>query len=305
MELLQLKYFLELAKTEHLSKTAEHLMISPPSLSSTIKKLETELGVRLFDRSKQRIYLNENGKRFYSYVEQALALLDAGVSSVRPQEVAKVMPVAITSQPIYSNLLFEYDRSTPNVQVRSSVIQMNELNDLKEMGKYRFYLGIIEDIDKRYFRYRQLFPSEKPVVLLANSHPLAGESSISLSQLKDEAFISVLRENSSAHQFMMRIFEQAHFQPRKLYYGGYLMRLKMVSEGKAAAITTQVGAVINAVPLDSIAIVPLRDPILTRTQAVCWAKERVLSPQEEEFVQFAVDYFKKNPLIDLDNPTLL
>ena len=99
--------------------------------------------------------------------------------------------------------------------------------------------------------------------------------------------------------------EQAHFQPRKLYYGGYLMRLKMVSEGKAAAITTQVGAVINAVPLDSIAIVPLRDPILTRTQAVCWAKERVLSPQEEEFVQFAVDYFKKNPLIDLDDPTLM
>lgn len=298
MELLQLKYFLELARTEHLSKTAQKLMISPPSLSSTIKKLENELGVKLFDRSKQRIHLNENGKQFYSYVEQAMTLLDTGVALFKPEETARVLKVAMTSQPIYSNMLFEYEHSVNNVQVQSSVIQIDELDHAKIAADYQFYLGIIEDIDTNYFDYRQLFPSEKPVVILSKNHPLSKEASLSLSQLKDEAFISVLRENSSAHRFMQRIFQQENFRPRKMYYGGYLMRVKMVAENKAVAITTKVGASVNAMPLDSIAVVPLTGTPFTRTQAVCWKKGRRLSAVEADFIQFAVGYFKKNPLID-------
>lgn len=59
MELLQLRYFCELAKTEHLTKTANKLHISPPSLSVTISRLETELGVALFDRPGKMIRLNK------------------------------------------------------------------------------------------------------------------------------------------------------------------------------------------------------------------------------------------------------
>ena len=298
MELLQLKYFLELARTEHLSRTAQKLMISPPSLSSTIKKLEGELGVQLFDRSKQRIYLNENGRQFYSYVEQAMNLLDTGVALFRPEERVEVLKVAMTSQPIYSNMLFEYEHSMRNVQVKSSLIQIDELDHAKMAADYQFYLGIIEDIDQNYFDYQQLFPSEKPVVILSKNHPLANEPSLKLSQLKDEAFISVLRENSSAHRFVQKIFQQEGFHPRKMYYGGYLMRVKMVTENKAVAITTKVGASVNAIPLDSIVVIPLTGVPFTRTQAVCWKRGRKLSGIEKEFIQFAIKYFEKNPLVD-------
>ena len=54
MELLQLKYFLLLCESQHVSKTAEKLNISQPSLSSTIKKLEKELGVPLFVRKGRK-----------------------------------------------------------------------------------------------------------------------------------------------------------------------------------------------------------------------------------------------------------
>lgn len=90
MELLQLRYFLELAKSKHLTKTAEKLMISPPSLSSTIHKLEDELGVKLFDRKAQRIYLNENGKIYYKYVENALNLLEEGKEAIAPREKNRI-----------------------------------------------------------------------------------------------------------------------------------------------------------------------------------------------------------------------
>lgn len=62
MELLQLKYFRELAQSQHLSKTAEKLHIAQPSLSQTLRRLETELDTPLFDRVGKRIVLNDYGK---------------------------------------------------------------------------------------------------------------------------------------------------------------------------------------------------------------------------------------------------
>ena len=71
MELLQLRYFFDSAKTENFSKTAERYKVPPSSVSSAVKRLENELGVQLFDRTDNRILLNENGKR----VQQSLCIV--------------------------------------------------------------------------------------------------------------------------------------------------------------------------------------------------------------------------------------
>ena len=60
MELLQLRYFKMLAEEPHMTRVAEKLHISQSSLSKTIKLLEDELGVKLFDRQGKSLRLNEN-----------------------------------------------------------------------------------------------------------------------------------------------------------------------------------------------------------------------------------------------------
>ena len=62
MEIQQFRYFLTAARYENLTKAAEDLHIAQPALSQSIKRLETELGVSLFDRKNHRIELNEQGK---------------------------------------------------------------------------------------------------------------------------------------------------------------------------------------------------------------------------------------------------
>ena len=84
MELLQLKYFLTVAKMESVTRAAAHHRIPQPAMSQTIARLEKALGgVRLFDRKNNRIYLNENGRLFQSYVENALLELENGVQAMR------------------------------------------------------------------------------------------------------------------------------------------------------------------------------------------------------------------------------
>ena len=61
MELLQLEYFYAVAKTQHVTHTAEQLHIAQPALTQSIHRLEKELGVPLFHRSGRNIALTEYG----------------------------------------------------------------------------------------------------------------------------------------------------------------------------------------------------------------------------------------------------
>ncbi|MDR1702829.1 MAG: LysR family transcriptional regulator, partial [Sporomusaceae bacterium] len=76
MGLLQLEYFKALAEREHLTQTAKELMVSAPSLSATIARLEEDLGCKLFDRDGRNIKLNECGKIYLRYASEVLSLLE-------------------------------------------------------------------------------------------------------------------------------------------------------------------------------------------------------------------------------------
>ena len=81
--LLQLDYFRKLAATEHITRTARELYISQTALSSMIIGLERELGVRLFDRSKRAIRLNEAGRVYLRYVNEVFAALSNGRAALQ------------------------------------------------------------------------------------------------------------------------------------------------------------------------------------------------------------------------------
>ena len=72
MNLLQLKYFQEVAKYQNITRTAEILHVSQPSLSTAIRHLEEELGIELFDRKGKSIVLNENGQNFLREITDTL-----------------------------------------------------------------------------------------------------------------------------------------------------------------------------------------------------------------------------------------
>ena len=74
MELLQLKYFSHAAKTENFSHTAQKFRVPTSGISASIKKLESEIGVKLFDRTANKIKLNEYGKILVQAVDKSETL---------------------------------------------------------------------------------------------------------------------------------------------------------------------------------------------------------------------------------------
>jgi DNA-binding transcriptional LysR family regulator len=83
MNLVSLYYFLKLAEVKQYTKASEQLHITQPSLSSSIQRLENELGVPLFERSGREVHLSRYGTEFYGYAKRSLDTLEDGVSAIR------------------------------------------------------------------------------------------------------------------------------------------------------------------------------------------------------------------------------
>lgn len=118
MELLQLKYFCDAAKTENFSKTAKKYDVPPSNVSQSIRRLETELGCELFDRSANRIRLNASGKLFYENTSSALSLLEKGAKELSGKKQNETLSICINSnRRIVMQAVERFQKKWPEVSI--------------------------------------------------------------------------------------------------------------------------------------------------------------------------------------------
>ena len=121
MELLQLRYFLEVARTQHITRSAERLHIAQPSLSQSIKRLEAELGVPLFATRGRNIVLTEYGRFLQAKLEPLMQRLDALPGQLQamadPEQTTICLHVTAASL-IVTEAIIEYRRMHEKVNFR-------------------------------------------------------------------------------------------------------------------------------------------------------------------------------------------
>ena len=92
MELLQLRYFLTTAEYQHMTKAAEHLQIAQPALSQAIHRLESELGIPLFERKNRSIELNDAGRLLQKRLIPIISALDRIPGELRRASICPAIP---------------------------------------------------------------------------------------------------------------------------------------------------------------------------------------------------------------------
>src|SRR5699024_2873906 len=121
MELRQLNYFLTLARFLHFRKAAEELHISEQPLSYQIKKLETELGYKLFERTTRSVKLTPAGIAFKAKVTKSLDLLKQGVNegAAIANRQAGILRIAYNSMGLHNvipNIIYAFRSKFPEVK---------------------------------------------------------------------------------------------------------------------------------------------------------------------------------------------
>ena len=185
MELLQLTYFCNAAETENFSKTAKTFCVPTSNISQSIHRLEGELGTLLFDRTPNRITLNEQGKLFYTNVKSALMLIhEAKTTLSGDDKVAGEIKILVeTNRRIVTKTIENFQNNYSDV-----LFYINHSAD-HTLDKYDL---IISDriLDQKNFR-KHLLVVDNILLAMKKDNPLVNKSEITVKDLENEKFITM------------------------------------------------------------------------------------------------------------------
>lgn len=293
MDLLQLQYFLRLATNEHVSKTAEQLHISQPSLSATIKKLETELGVPLFIRKGRNIALSPYGQAYKAYVEEAFLALDNGRQAIDRLRNADdcTLNLGLLSPYVWTEVFQDFAHLYPEVRINRYSVEGYRYVDQILAGKIDLYLGGInrlDALDDSKVQYTTLYEDDM-VLLVHKSHPLAGASGVDLRNCREEHFIN-LDASTNLQQFISALFTQARYTPSVVMVCDYTLRDQMVAENHGVSITTKLAA--QKTEARDVTYVPITWPAEKRRLGLVWRRGRVFSQSMQKFHDVACEFYR-------------
>ena len=127
MELTHIKYFLEVARTEHVTQSAKNLCIVQPALTHAIHKLEDELGVKLFKTNGRNIKLTEAGDYFYKKVKPLYDDIEALPARLRAKSDRQTVTVSLkvlAASSFVTNAVIQYKKQSP--ELRFYLVQKEE-----------------------------------------------------------------------------------------------------------------------------------------------------------------------------------
>ncbi|MBF0676763.1 LysR family transcriptional regulator [Pseudomonas sp.] len=276
MEFRLLRSFLVVAEELNIGKAAKRLHIAQPPLSKQIQQLEAELDVQLFDRLPKGVKLTpageqlvREGKKIRLAVEQAVAvvnkaangsygLLFCGFSGALP---TSVLPGMIRSiHRFYPGIDMRITRRANSSQVLESVLS-GEI----DAGLVLLPINCVG-------LSTQIISSHRLVAVLPAEHALAGQQSIALKDLQNEAFISNKPyEGSVIREVFMAACVEAGFNPKIVQEAEDTYSiLMMVAAGLGVAVSLEGVDVINS---REVVYVPLNDVPRSVEMAVVWREE--------------------------------
>lgn len=190
MVLTQLEQFKVIAEQENISKAAQLLYVSQPSLSQMLNKLESEVGCKLFDRKNGRLHLNDNGRIALEHINTILQEVDflrhalAGErTDDRPITIGSPSPSAIW---YFSSRLREY---LPDVELNTLSVKQEKIEEALKDRSIDFAISFefIRDREIQSMAYSENYL----IITVHPEHPLAHYEELYLAQLRGVYFLTM------------------------------------------------------------------------------------------------------------------
>jgi len=227
MNLRHLEFFKELARTQHMAKAAENLGISQPTLSYAIKKLETELGVPLFEADGRNIKLTEIGAVYLKYITASLNDLSQGNELV--QELmnpdtghVKLGFTYTLGQQLVPELIANFQANATNRAITFQLGQGNSADLIQGLADDRYDLVMASNIDKLGdYATENLFDfiplvQQSIMAAVSSQHPLAAKPKLHVADLAPYPMI-MFSHNSGLRPLIDQILAQAKVTPQIAY----------------------------------------------------------------------------------------
>lgn len=295
MELRQIKYFMEVAKREHVTEAAEALHVAQSAVSRQIFNLEAELGVDLFIREGRSVRLTRIGHIFLEHMERAMNVIDDATQVIEeyvdPEKgTIHIGFSASLASYILPTAIFYFRKQYPDVKFVLNQGSYSELIEAVKRGEINIAILGPLPAEQEKIKSSILF-TEDIVALLPSNHPLARRSSIKLIELRDDSFV-LFPKGFILHDLIMEGCLQRGFKPTVSFEGKDLDAIKgLVSAGLGVTLIPEV-TLVDCLPRATVKV-PIVEPSLKRSVGAIIPTERELLPTEKLFHQFIKDFFMR------------
>jgi len=288
MNLILLKYFQVVAQENHITRASQKLNIAQPALSYSIARLESDLGVQLFDRVGRQIILNDCGRKLLERVNVILDNWEIARSEVKQyqREITQHVKIAVTSMMLSQNLILDFKKEYPDIMIKQAMVNAGQIVTAITQEKNDFVLSTIPVEDENI---SSSFLTKDPLyILVSKDHALAKSKSVTIEDIAGEQFVSV------PEGYAFRVFLDEYFQKAGLVHN-------VVFECFPAQIPELVSSHIGIAFISgstlhgdtyppTVVALPIEKPVCNRSLYILSEKSRVFPDACRLFYNYALQY---------------
>lgn len=283
--LQQLRGFCYAAQEGSVSKAAERMFLSQPSVSLQIQALERELGASLFDRNGPKIELTHEGKLLYELAQplvEGFANVDEEFQARRNHVEKGRLAIAAggsTIQYVLPPFVEQFVREHPGIDLKLQNVTGQEGLELLRAGEVDFCVGPMLDISED-IKFHPIVEYD-PVLIMPKGHELSKRKRILPRHISRYPLILPPRHLSTWRQVEF-VFaqEQLNYEVR-LEVGGWEVIKRYVELGLGISIVMSICISGN----ENLDVVNVGEHFPKRTYGVVWRKNKQLSPQARGFIR--------------------
>jgi DNA-binding transcriptional LysR family regulator len=294
MELRHLKYFEAVARHGHVSKAALELSVSQPAITKQLHDLASELkGGPLFERVGRRLRLTEAGAAFLVHTRAILAQVEAARAEMRERGDLHGGRVGLGAPPTVSERLLpavmrSFHQSYPDLELRFHEGSTSALMGLLDSGEIEMAVVTLP-LAQRGLDITTLF-SERLVVIVEPTHPLAQHTSVTIAELEEERFL-LYSPGGYVRDATLRACRDVGFLPKVVLDSGSMeLLLRMAEAGLGIALVPPLALKGD----EKLAVLALREPQLERTMALVAREGRTLTPAAQRLHSFLVNELRRD-----------
>ncbi len=271
MELHQLEYFVAVAEEASFTRAAARVHVAQPGVSAQVRRLESELGQRLLDRSGRTVRLTEAGSAVLPF---ARAALDAVANArLAVDELAGLVRGQVTvgmvsgcALPVLAELLATFHKQYPGVAIALTEDNSDRLLEMLNDGRLDLALiGSAGEPEDQGISTAVLI-DEELVAAVPPGHPLASAGTITIKALRDVPLVCLPR-GTGVRAALDAACAAAGFEPRIVFEASALpMVVTMAAQGLGLAVVP--ASVANTA--DAPVIVPIKNPEVRSRLELAW-----------------------------------
>ncbi len=292
MNLTQLRLFRDIARELSFVKVAQQNHITQPAVSVHIKKLEEELGKKLFSRSPHNTLLTTDGEIMLDDVKEILRLCEGlKIRSSYSQGILEgnIRIAAIHSVGMYEigDFLSSFMKSFPKVHIHLEYRRADEIYRL--LIKEAVDIGVVAYPEERTNIKATLCAEDKLVLITHPEHELANKKSVRLAQIDNQPFIA-FESGIPTREAIDAVFLENNISVLHRMSNDNIFTLKKAVEAGIGVSIVPSNAVDEEVQKGSLMRIPIRDIKLTRPIALLQRKKHKPNKPLEVFIHHLLDF---------------